>query len=331
MTDKAPEFAVSRPCFGITALIALLLLSGCEVQLRGEIPEPTAQALTERRGKTLDGWEPVVVDGTTLRSVLDRATPIIVSSTADISFELAGAPESDEKGESGPETWKFTFHWEIKTGETLGAAAVVADDGYILTAAHVVDEPPIDLIALVENDDGDPHFLRSPVRVVWAPDARSSEIDLAVVHASVGPLEAFRLADKTAETDDRIITGGWPVTNMPLESDWSRLSAGRVLSVTERDAEGLSPAVTILHHDAPIVHGDSGGPVLDAKGYLLGVNSTFSFDLNWLEWFAAILGRVPSQLDLDKYSAKAIMPDPEWLREVIENDRRLTAGNPDSP
>ena len=331
MIDKAPGFAVSRPCFAFAALIACLLLSGCAVQLWEEIPEPTAQALAERRGETLDGWESLVVDGTTLRSVLDRATPMIVSSTADISFQLESLSESDNESGSGEQTWRITLDWKIKTAETFGAAAVVAHDGYILTAAHVVDEPPIDLIVLVKNDDGDPHFLRSPARVVWTPDARSSEIDLAVVHASVVSLKAFSLADKTAETDDRIITGGWPVMHMPTESDRSRLSAGRVLSVTERDAEGSSPAVTILRHDAPIVHGDSGGPVLDARGHLLGVNSTISYDLNWLEWFAALLGRAPGQLDLDKFSAKAIMPDPEWLREVIENDRRLTAGNPDSP
>ena len=331
MTDKAPGLAASRPGFGCTALIALLLLSGCAAQLWEEIPEPTAQALAERRGETLDGWESVVVDGTTIKSVLDQATPMIVSSTADISFELESIPESDNEGESGAKTWNISFDWKIKTGETVGAAAVVADDGYFLTAAHIVDEPPIDLIAIVPKDDGDPQILRSPVRVVWASSASSSEIDLAVVHAHVGPLEAFRLADKSAQTDDRIVTGGWPVMHLPPESDRSRLSAGRVLSVTERDADGLSPAVTILRHDAPIIHGDSGGPVLDAKGHLLGVNSTFSYDLTWLEWFAALLGRAPSQLDLDKFSAKAIMPDPEWLREVIENDRRIAASDPRSP
>ena len=177
------------------------------------------------------------------------------------------------------------------------------------------------MIALVENDDGDPQFQRAPIRVVWAPDNIANGPDIAVVHAEVGSLEAFKLANEPPGTDDQIVTGGWPIMHLQPDSDRSRLSAGRILSVTRRDAMGSFPAFVFLRHDAPLLPGDSGAPVLDRKGRLLGVNSRVSVDVSFWQWLVVTLGRTPRQVDIRETTATAIMPDPEWLRQVIENDR----------
>lgn len=306
--------------------VFLVLVMGCASQLWDQLPEPAAEALADRRTGSLAAWEPLDGETDALDSLMFRGTPLLVSSEVELSIELELEPEDLRERESDFQTWNLSMDWIGKVGESIGAAAVVASDGYFLTAGHVIDEPPMDVIVFVRAGEGDPEVQRSPVRVVWAPDDPSSDLDIAIVHAEVGLLEAFTLAEEIAETGDQVITGGWPMLHLQSGSGRSRVSAGRILSHTERESAGGSPAFTIVRHDAPILHGDSGAPVLDRGGRLLGVNSKIIFDVSFWDWLAAFFGRPPSRINPERFVNTAIMPDPDWVREVIERDRRERAG-----
>ena len=328
---KFTRGVLSAMWLAIVVGIPFILLSGCAALQWEKIPAPVAEALAGRKAESIRDWEPVIVDGTTLVSMLDRGTPMIVSSSASVSMDLERLPDDPGDSTTGTTTWGFSLEWTLEPGQTWGAAAVVANDGYFLTAGHVVDEPPLDVIAFVENDEGDPQFQRAPIRVVWAPGNFANGPDIAVVHAEVGSLEALKLANEPLGTDDQIVTGGWPIMHLQPDSGRSRLSAGRILSVTRRDAMGSSPAFVELRHDAPLVPGDSGGPVLDGKGHLLGINSRISVDVSFWQWLVVTLGRVSRQVDIRETAGEAIMPDPAWLRQVIENDRLRSSRPSESP
>ena len=279
----------------------------------------------ERRAGSLVGWDPAVADSGSPGTGLIRGTPILVSSSVEIAIQLDLEPESPEAPESGPRTLSFSTRWKAKAGESYGAAAAVANDGYFLTADHVVDEPPMDLIALAVDENGDPQVRRAPVRVVWESGDSSGEFDIAVIHADVGPLEAFEMRDGTAAAEDPIVTGGWPLQHLKRDSGSSLIAAGRILSVAERGPKGNLPAFMIVQHDAPILPGDSGGPVLDRMGRLIGVNCKVTFDISLWDGLFALLGRDTAQIEAEDLAGKAIMPDPDWLREVVERDRRERA------
>lgn len=305
--------------------VTLGLLAGCAIQLWETIPEPVAEMVAERRANSLAGWDPALLNRGKLSSKLIRGTPMLVSSSADISIDWNLEPESPEDRESGVRTLSFSADLNLKAGESYGAAAAVANNGYFLTAGHVVDEPPMDLIALLRDENGNPKVRRAPVRVVWESGAFSREIDLAIIHADVDSLEAFELWDGVAATEAPIVTGGWPLLELKQGFDGSLVTAGRILSVAERGPRGNLPAYTIVQHDAPILEGDSGGPVLDRKGRLLGVNYKVTFDIPYWDLLAVLLGGDPDEIEAEDFAGEAIMPDPDWLREIIERDRRNRA------
>ncbi len=109
------------------------------------------------------------------------------------------------------------------------------------------------------------------------------------------------------------------------------MSGGRILSVTRRDGLGSSPSYSVIRHDAPIAPGDSGGPVLDRKGRLIGINSAVEWGIPVSQWLGIVFGLAPGQVNVREYVATAIMPDPDWLRQVIENDRLRSSRPSESP
>ena len=148
--------------------------------------------------------------------------------------------------------------------------------------------------------------------------------DFAVIHAEVDslpPFTPFRLAGKVPQHDEPVIIAGWSLENSGDFRFGVRLAAGKIVSVQRLDALGSSPASMIVHHDAPLAGGDSGGPLLDRTGDLIGINSTFRITNSLWKKVAFSLGHRPSTLRDLGYIATATIPDPNWLWEVIDQDR----------
>ena len=152
---------------------------------------------------------------------------------------------------------------------------------------------------------------------------------------------------------------GWPVTGGGGEDNPNDFSVDRVryfenrgdstfvetaeaAGLTDRgqgrgvayETLGSSPPYTAVRHDSPIAWGDSGGAVVDRNGDLIGVNSIISFPVSNWRAFVSILG-LAIRIDPQQLTATAIMPDPEWLQEVIEQDRAKARSrretDPDQP
>jgi 2-alkenal reductase len=163
-------------------------------------------------------------------------------------------------------------------GPSLGEAAqgsgfVVSRDGYIFTNSHVITtageapagEPPESARSVfVEFRDGD----RVPGRIVgWD------------IYDDVGVLKVdpkdHRLAPVPLGDSSRVVVGepvaaiGSPFGNQ------SSLAVG-VVSATERSIRSLTSQydlVDAIQTDAPINRGNSGGPMFDARGRVIGINA----------------------------------------------------------
>jgi S1-C subfamily serine protease len=161
------------------------------------------------------------------------------------------------------------------SGSTQGSGFVVDDKGTILTNAHVITNvaeiAPADAGALqaaesvvVEFPDGE----RVPARIVgWD---RFSDVGALRVDPRAHRLDSVPLGDS-----DRVVVGepvaaiGSPFGNR------SSLTVG-VVSATRRSIESLTSRYTVadaIQTDAPINKGNSGGPLFDAAGRVIGINA----------------------------------------------------------
>ena len=151
-----------------------------------------------------------------------------------------------------------------------GSGFLVSREGYILTSAHVVttageeEDPDAADRVFVAFTDGD----RVAARIVgW--DVYD---DVAVL--KVDP--AAHRVDPVPLGDSSRVVVGEPVAALgsPFGNE-SSLAVG-VVSATRRSIDSLTSGYTVadaIQTDAPITHGNSGGPLFDARGRVIGINA----------------------------------------------------------
>ncbi|MBW3593283.1 MAG: trypsin-like peptidase domain-containing protein [Actinobacteria bacterium] len=167
----------------------------------------------------------------------------------------------------------FGSHGEDGGGDAAqGSGFVVSDEGYILTNSHVVttagdtaaDDVEAATTTYVEFRDGD----RVPAKIIgWDP---FDDVGLVKVAPGSHELDPVPLGD----SGDVVV--GQPVAAIGSPfGQLSSLSVG-VVSATERSIASLTSEynlVDAIQTDAPINRGNSGGPLLDARGRAIGINA----------------------------------------------------------
>ena len=161
----------------------------------------------------------------------------------------------------------------VEAGVAQGSGFVVSDEGYVLTNSHVfttagegtgAEQPdPADTI-FVEFRDGD----RVPADVVgWDI---FDDVGLLKVDPDDHSLTPVPLGDSSKVlVGEPVAAIGSPFGQM------SSLSVG-VVSATERSIESLTSRynlVDAIQTDAPINRGNSGGPMFNARGVVIGINA----------------------------------------------------------
>jgi putative serine protease PepD len=147
-------------------------------------------------------------------------------------------------------------------GLSLGSGFVASDDGYVITNDHVVMDGPGS--TTVSFDDGQ----SAAARVV----GRDRESDIAVLKVSrtgLTPVE-FGNSDAVA-VGDPVLAFGSPLALA------NTVTAG-IVSALDRPLQEGSPGQQVRYYaaiqtDAAINHGNSGGPLVDSAGRVIGVNS----------------------------------------------------------
>ncbi len=151
----------------------------------------------------------------------------------------------------------------IKAGDASGSGWVYDDQGTIVTNNHVVADANGD-VQVRFTDDG----TLVPARVLGT-DVSS---DLAVLR--VDPNDAAKLAPlKIAESDD--VQTGDPVIAIGYPLGLDQTTTAGIISGVGRQiaAQNNFRIDKVLQTDAPINQGNSGGPLLNMKGEVVGVNS----------------------------------------------------------
>ena len=145
---------------------------------------------------------------------------------------------------------------QIETRSGLGSGFVYDAEGYIITAAHVVDGAGDTVNARLA--DGSVH----KGEVIGADDAS----DVAVV--KIDPVENMQVANLALGV--KVEVGQTAVAiGSPFGLDQT-VTAG-IVSAVDRPQETPGGAIDMYQIDAPINPGNSGGPVADRKGRVFGI------------------------------------------------------------
>ena len=149
-------------------------------------------------------------------------------------------------------------------GTGTGSGSVVAN-GVVLTNHHVI-EGGTD-ISVGSKHTGDSVF---DARVLW----HSSALDLAILQVDGLPLPAVTLATQKPNKGEKVWVLGYPGA-----SDYGQLTSdatvtGGVISLFHHQpwSSGDTP-LAIIQHDAAVNPGNSGGPLFDDCGRVVGVNT----------------------------------------------------------
>jgi S1-C subfamily serine protease len=149
----------------------------------------------------------------------------------------------------------------IQQGAAQGSGVLITTDGYILTAAHVAGKPGRD--AYVTLEDGR-RLKATTLGMNRYMDAGLVKIDNtsgeSFPHASLGRSKPLRVGQWVIATGH---PGGW-VSNRPAV-----MRVGRIID--------LMPSTLVT--DCALIGGDSGGPLFDLEGKLIGIHSRIGTDV----------------------------------------------------
>lgn len=161
----------------------------------------------------------------------------------------------------------------IQSANSVGSGFVVSEDGYIITNNHVVAGTGASMRAVsVTLSDGGVF----PARVIGT-DERS---DLALLKIDApDPLAALPLADlDTVSIGDDVIAIGYALDLSQGEGPSFTVTRG-IVSQKNRSISESSAIMGSVQTDAAINHGNSGGPLLNMLGEVVGVNTALQPDL----------------------------------------------------
>ena len=161
-------------------------------------------------------------------------------------FRHFGMPDDNGGGDRAPTRHHFS--------QAQGSGFFISADGYIVTNNHVVDHASEVTITTSEGKS-------MPAKVIGV----DSKTDLALLKADGKDFPYVTFATHTPRVGDWVIAVGNPF------GLGGTVTAG-IVSARGRDI-GSGPYDDFLQIDAPVNHGNSGGPTFNAEGEVVGVNT----------------------------------------------------------
>ena len=230
--------------------------------------------------------DPAVPGADTRKTVLERVSAVVVTDRDDLSHWLdSGFPRPHTRGDAEG-----------------GSATPISADGYFLTANHVLARMKDRNVFIMYQLGSRP--VPAKARVVW----RSKGADLALLHIPAKTADFYRwtppdhwLAEGTAVIHGGIATG--------IKAERGKLTSSLA-------PEGTFTGYRKFKIDIPLQPGDSGGPVVDAHGALVGINTAVEY-----------LVPMETAFFLD---SEASRPNTRKIDSLMREDRTST-GRPSPP
>ncbi|SMO48538.1 serine protease Do [Ruegeria faecimaris] len=205
--------------------------------------------------------------GESLAPLADKISPAVVNITTSTLIEGQTGPQGIVP--EGSPFEDFFREFQDRNGDednrprrsnSLGSGFVISEDGFIVTNNHVIAEADEILVEFFPGD-GQPKK-ELPAKVIGTDE--KTDIALLKVEAT-GPLKYVKFGDS-----DIARVGDWVIAmGNPLGQGFS-VSAG-IVSARNRALSGSYD--DYIQTDAAINRGNSGGPLFNMDGEVIGVNT----------------------------------------------------------
>jgi S1-C subfamily serine protease len=213
------------------------------------------------------------------RTVVVREAPPAQAAAAPVRPAVAGVFDPARvyvERSAGVVTLYAVFGSGNNASASQGSGFVVSDDGLILTNSHVITTAGTGGAAVRPADDVFVEFQdrdRVGAKVVgWDV---FDDVGVLRVDPKAHSLTPLPLGDS-----GRVVVGQ-PVAAIGSPFGNENSLAVGVVSATQRSIESLTSQynlVDAIQVDAPINHGNSGGPLFDAQGRVIGINAQIRSD-----------------------------------------------------
>ena len=200
----------------------------------------------------------------TVASVPETAS---VPNAGDISVELNQAPEAIQNipqagGLSLQEIYAKNINSVVSIvcngGASTGTGVVLSENGYIVTNAHVVEDA-----TAVEVLFTDKRTLSA------SPVGLDTISDLAVLKVEATDLTAAEFGDSSnLQVGDAVVAIGDPL-GVALRGTMT----DGIVSAINRDITTEGRTMTLIQTNAALNSGNSGGPLLNCYGQVIGINT----------------------------------------------------------
>ena len=197
----------------------------------------------------------------------DNASDITIAASEDTSIPEAVAEKTMESV-VGITTKQVQTQRDLFNGlkeevvEGVGSGVIISEDGYILTNSHVVSDGSAQDVKVLFEDGSE-----KDAQLIW----NDATLDLAVIKADAKGLKPASLGDS-----DKINIGETAIAiGNPLGLEFERTVTSGIISGLNRSLQ-VSDAYSmegLIQTDASINSGNSGGPLLNKQGEVIGINT----------------------------------------------------------
>jgi serine protease Do len=145
-----------------------------------------------------------------------------------------------------------------------GSGAVISEDGYIVTNNHVVDGAD-DITVTLNN--------KKSFKAKLVASDPSSDLAVIKIEAKNLPFLLYANSDEV-KVGQWVLAVGYPLTLETTVTAGIVSAKGRTLDINRRQSD--SPVESFIQTDAAVNPGNSGGPLINTDGKLIGINSAIA-------------------------------------------------------